>query len=130
MRSWRDRLVILLTWTEEVNAGKKQALKELKEDIHQMAQQAITLAQENMARAFGSSPDRRRGGSFMLRHTGNIVIKKRLAEAQSLQKQIREAELELARIKAKHPVDNVSVSAHSYASRVTVDKVVLTSLSV
>lgn len=40
---------------------------------------------------------------------GNIVIKKRLAEAQSLQKQIREAELELARIKAKHPTDNVSL---------------------
>lgn len=51
--------------------------------------------------------ERRCEGSS-LSQSGNIVIKKRLAEAQSLQKQIREAELELARIKAKHPVDNVS----------------------
>jgi hypothetical protein len=37
----------------------------------------------------------------------NASVKAQLAEAQSLQKSIRDMELELARIKAKHPPENV-----------------------
>lgn len=39
-----------------------------------------------------------------------------VAEALALQKQIRDMELELARIKATHPPENVSRSAASLAA--------------
>ncbi|GFZ46197.1 hypothetical protein JCM24511_04444 [Saitozyma sp. JCM 24511] len=71
---------------EQSNAEKKAALKAYKAHIDEMRGETIELAKSNAAR--------------------NPEIKSRFAEAQALQKSIRDMELELARIKAKHPPEN------------------------
>ncbi|WVR05241.1 hypothetical protein IAU60_002253 [Kwoniella sp. DSM 27419] len=71
---------------ELINAKKKAELKATKASIEEMRQMTIKWAEENAAKHAKTS--------------------KQLAEAQVLQKQIRDMELELARIKATNPPEN------------------------
>ncbi|WWC90102.1 uncharacterized protein L201_005035 [Kwoniella dendrophila CBS 6074] len=68
------------------NAAKKAVLKEAKLSIENMRKTTVKLAETNAKK-----------------HT---EMSQRLLEAQALQKQIRDMELELARIKATHPLEN------------------------
>ncbi|WWC61172.1 uncharacterized protein I303_103752 [Kwoniella dejecticola CBS 10117] len=71
---------------ELINAEKKKILKETKSGIDEMRSLTVKLAEENAKK--------------------HVVMSERLSEAQVLQKQIRDMELELARIKATHPPEN------------------------
>ncbi|UOH81520.1 hypothetical protein LQV05_004191 [Cryptococcus neoformans] len=70
---------------EEMKA-QKERLKAVKASIEDMRTESVKLAEENAKR-----------------HEG---MTQQLVEAQTLQKQIRDMELELARIKATHPPEN------------------------
>ncbi|KAE8538047.1 hypothetical protein D1P53_006114 [Cryptococcus gattii VGV] len=71
---------------ELINAEKKERLKAAKVGIEDMRTTSVKLAEEN-AKKHGE-------------------MSQQLVEAQTLQKQIRDMELELARIKATHPPEN------------------------
>ncbi|ORX39846.1 hypothetical protein BD324DRAFT_615220 [Kockovaella imperatae] len=65
------------------NKEKKAALKAVKDEVHGVRDEAISLAKDNA-----------------LRHER---VSSQVSEAQALQKKIRDMELELARIKANYP---------------------------
>ncbi|XAO24064.1 hypothetical protein I312_102854 [Cryptococcus bacillisporus CA1280] len=71
---------------ELINAEKKERLKAAKADIEDMRTTSVQLAEENAKK--------------------HDEMSQQLVEAQTLQKQIRDMELELARIKATHPPEN------------------------
>ncbi|WVO12826.1 hypothetical protein L204_100434 [Cryptococcus depauperatus] len=71
---------------ERINAEKKAVLKTAKHDIEEMRSTTIHLAGKNTEMY--------------------TKMTSQLSEAQALQKQIRDMELELARIKATYPPDN------------------------
>ncbi|WWC69508.1 uncharacterized protein I206_103450 [Kwoniella pini CBS 10737] len=78
---------------ELTNAEKKRVLKEAKSEIDEMRAFTVRLAEDNAKK-----------------HT---EMSQGLAEAQALQKQIRDMELELARIKATHPPENRMTTAQA-----------------
>ncbi|WVW83168.1 hypothetical protein I302_105186 [Kwoniella bestiolae CBS 10118] len=78
---------------ERINAEKKAVLKETKSTIEEMRSMTVKLAEENAQK--------------------HIAMSEKLAEAQALQKQIRDMELELARIKATHPPENRMTTAQA-----------------
>jgi len=67
-----------------------------------MRSEAIQLAKSNAASASSTCP------VFAVLTSEHAAVTKQLAEVQSVQKQIRDMELELARIKATYPPENVS----------------------
>ncbi|WVQ70141.1 uncharacterized protein L199_008366 [Kwoniella botswanensis] len=71
---------------ERINAEKKAILKETKLTIEDMRSMTVKLAEDNAQK--------------------HKQVSTTLSEAQVLQKQIRDMELELARIKATHPPEN------------------------
>lgn len=71
---------------ELINAEKKERLKAAKAGIEDMRTTSVKLAEENAKK--------------------HDEMSQQLVEAQTLQKQIRDMELELARIKATHPPEN------------------------
>ncbi|KAK6902882.1 hypothetical protein L486_08378 [Kwoniella mangroviensis CBS 10435] len=71
---------------ERINAEKKAILKETKSTIEDMRSMTVKLAEDNAQK--------------------HKQVSTKLSEAQVLQKQIRDMELELARIKATHPPEN------------------------
>ncbi|KJE02173.1 hypothetical protein I311_04229 [Cryptococcus gattii NT-10] len=71
---------------ELINAEKKERLKAAKVGIEDMRNTSVKLAEENARK--------------------HEEMSQQLVEAQTLQKQIRDMELELARIKATHPPEN------------------------
>ncbi|WWD15623.1 hypothetical protein CI109_100045 [Kwoniella shandongensis] len=71
---------------ETINAAKKASLKSTKSTIEEMRAQTVQLAEDNARK--------------------HVEMSQQLGEAQALQKQIRDMELELARIKATHPPEN------------------------
>ncbi|WVQ78048.1 hypothetical protein IAT38_000129 [Cryptococcus sp. DSM 104549] len=71
---------------EAINAEKKAALKAAKAEIEEMRTATVKLAEDSTQK--------------------HKEMSHHLAEAQALQKQIRDMELELARIKATHPPEN------------------------
>ncbi|KIR58679.1 hypothetical protein I314_05518 [Cryptococcus bacillisporus CA1873] len=71
---------------ELINAEKKERLKAAKAGIEDMRTTSVQLAEENAKK--------------------HDEMSQQLVEAQTLQKQIRDMELELARIKATHPPEN------------------------
>ncbi|WVF72244.1 hypothetical protein IAT40_007056 [Kwoniella sp. CBS 6097] len=78
---------------EAINAKKKAALKTLKSDIEEMRSSSIKLAEDNAAK--------------------HAEMTRQLAEAQAIQKQIRDMELELARIKATYPPEDRMTTAQA-----------------
>ncbi|KGB74278.1 hypothetical protein I307_05009 [Cryptococcus deuterogattii 99/473] len=71
---------------ELINAEKKERLKAAKAGIEDMRTTSVKLAEQNAKK--------------------HEEMSQQLVEAQTLQKQIRDMELELARIKATHPPEN------------------------
>ncbi|WRT67088.1 uncharacterized protein IL334_004054 [Kwoniella shivajii] len=78
---------------ELINTEKKAALKTTKSSIEEMRSMTVKLAEENAKK--------------------HVEMSQRLSEAQALQKQIRDMELELARIKATHPPENRMTTAQA-----------------
>ncbi|OCF36536.1 hypothetical protein I316_01786 [Kwoniella heveanensis BCC8398] len=78
---------------ETQNAEMKAELKVLKTSIEDMRSSTISLAEDNAAK--------------------HAQMTQQLAEAQAIQKQIRDMELELARIKATHPPEDRMTTAEA-----------------
>ncbi|WVQ98684.1 hypothetical protein IAU59_005815 [Kwoniella sp. CBS 9459] len=78
---------------EAINAEKKAALKTLKTGLYETRDSIIRLAEINEAK--------------------HAQMTEQLTEAQAIQKQIRDMELELARIKATHPPEDRLTTAQA-----------------
>ncbi|ORY33785.1 hypothetical protein BCR39DRAFT_519226 [Naematelia encephala] len=79
---------------EMINREKKARLKAAKAELDSMRSEAIDLATANA--------------------TKHAALAGELAEAQAIQKQVRDMELELARIKATHPPEERMTTARAY----------------
>lgn len=55
--SRKELISFSLSVSEEINAEKKQSLKALKEDIHRMGDEAVALAEQNVARELIDASD-------------------------------------------------------------------------